>query len=43
VGRLTREFADAGGAVLRVRHHVTDGLADRRLHLSGGHLAEVAS
>jgi putative ABC transport system ATP-binding protein len=42
VGRLTREFADAGGAVLRVRHHVADGLADRRLHLAGGHLTEVA-
>jgi putative ABC transport system ATP-binding protein len=42
VGRLTREFADAGGAVLRVRHHVADGLATRRLHLAGGKLTEVA-
>ena len=41
VGKLTREFADGGGAVLRVRHHVADGLATRRLHLSGGHLTEV--
>jgi putative ABC transport system ATP-binding protein len=43
VGRLTREFADGGGAVVRVRHHVADGLADRRLNLAGGHLTEVAS
>jgi putative ABC transport system ATP-binding protein len=43
VGRLTREFADGGGAVVRVRHHVADGLADRRLNLAGGHLEEVAS
>jgi putative ABC transport system ATP-binding protein len=42
VGRLTREFADAGGAVVRVRHHVADGLANRRLHLADGHLSEVA-
>jgi putative ABC transport system ATP-binding protein len=42
VGRLTREFADAGGAVVRVRHHLSDGLADRRLRLSGGHLTEEA-
>ncbi len=42
VGRLTREFTGAGGAVIRVRHHVADGLADRRLHLAGGHLTEVA-
>jgi putative ABC transport system ATP-binding protein len=43
VGRLTREFADAGGAVVRVRHHRTDGLADRRLRLAGGRLTEVES
>ena len=43
VGRATREFADAGGAVVRVRHHVADGLADRRLRLEHGHLTEVAS
>jgi putative ABC transport system ATP-binding protein len=41
VGRLTREFADAGGAVVRVRHHRTDGLADRRLQLAAGKLTEV--
>jgi len=40
VGRLTREFADGGGAVVRVRHHVSDGLATRRLRLAGGHLTE---
>lgn len=40
VGALTREFVDAGGAVVRVRHHRTDGLADRRLRLSGGVLEE---
>jgi len=40
VGRLTREFADGGGAVVRVRHHLSDGLATRRLRLSGGHLTE---
>jgi putative ABC transport system ATP-binding protein len=43
VGSATREFADAGGSVVRVRHHVADGLADRRLRLEHGHLAEVAS
>jgi putative ABC transport system ATP-binding protein len=43
VGRLTREFADAGGAVVRVRHHVADGLADRRLKLAAGHLQEVGA
>jgi putative ABC transport system ATP-binding protein len=42
VGRATREFADAGNAVVRVRHHVADGLADRRLRLERGHLTEVA-
>jgi putative ABC transport system ATP-binding protein len=42
VGRLTREFADGGGVVLRVRHHIADGLADRRLRLEAGSLTEVA-
>jgi len=42
VGRLTRSFADAGGAVIRVRHHISDGLADRRLRLAHGHLTEEA-
>ena len=41
VGRLTREFADGGGAVVRVRHHRADGLADRRLRLEAGTLTEV--
>lgn len=39
VTALTREFAENGGAVVRVRHHRTDGLASRRLRLEGGHLA----
>lgn len=46
VTTLTREFAQSGGAVIRVRHHRTDGLAVRRLRLVGGQLApdgEVAS
>lgn len=43
VGQLTREFVDAGGAVVRVRHHRTDGLAERRVRLSGGALVEEAS
>ena len=43
VGLLTREFVDAGGAVVRVRHHRTDGHADRRLRLFGGVLSEEAS
>ena len=40
VATLTRGFAQAGGAVARVRHHRTDGLASRRLHLEAGHLTE---
>jgi putative ABC transport system ATP-binding protein len=40
VGLLTREFVDAGGAVVRVRHLRSDGHADRRLRLSGGSLKE---
>lgn len=40
VGLLTREFVDAGGAVVRVRHLRSDGHADRRLRLSGGTLRE---
>lgn len=43
VGLLTREFVDAGGTVVRVRHHRTDGLADRRLRLHGGTLTEETS
>lgn len=44
VGLLTREFVDAGGAVVRVRHLRSDGHADRRLRLFAGALTEdVAS
>ncbi len=39
VGSLTREFASAGGGVVRVRHHRSDGLASRRLRLAKGLLA----
>jgi putative ABC transport system ATP-binding protein len=43
VGLLTKEFVDEGGAVVRVRHLRSDGLADRRLRLFGGTLREEAS
>lgn len=43
VGLLTREFVDAGGAVVRVRHHRADGLADRRLRLSHSSVHEESS
>lgn len=46
VSEITRQFAAGGGSVVRVRHHRSDGLASRRLHLSSGSLsiaAEVAS
>ena len=39
VATLTLNFAERGGAVVRVRHHRTDGLAARRLRLFGGRLA----
>jgi putative ABC transport system ATP-binding protein len=39
VTTLTREFAESGGAVVRVRHHRTDGLASQRLRLAGGRLS----
>jgi putative ABC transport system ATP-binding protein len=38
VAEVTREFAEQGGGVVRVRHHRSDGLATRRLHLESGHL-----
>jgi putative ABC transport system ATP-binding protein len=38
VADVTREFAQAGGGVVRVRHHISDGLATSRLHLESGHL-----
>lgn len=43
VAALIARFAEEGGAIVRVRHHRSDGLAGRRLHLEGGHLmaAEV--
>lgn len=41
VAAMTREFAEAGGAVARVRHHRTDGLASVRLHLAAGRLTRV--
>jgi len=40
VSELTRDFAQAGGAVVRVRHHRSDDIAHRRLRLVGGSLAE---
>ena len=49
MGALTAEFARvrvAGGdsaAVIRVRHHGSDGLATRRLRLERGHLSAEAS
>jgi putative ABC transport system ATP-binding protein len=44
VGLLTREFVDAGGAVVRVRHLRSDGHSDRRLRLFAGALTgEVGS
>lgn len=43
VGRLTREFVDAGGGVVRVRHLRADVRADRRLHLESGALVEATA
>jgi putative ABC transport system ATP-binding protein len=46
VSVLTRQFAENGGAVIRVRHHLSDDIAHRRLRLAGGTLSdtgEVAS
>lgn len=42
VGVLTREFVDAGGAVVRVRHLRSDARAERRLRLVDGRLSEEA-
>jgi len=39
VAAMTREFAEAGGAVARVRHQRSDALASRRLLLAGGTLS----
>jgi putative ABC transport system ATP-binding protein len=41
VARTSREFADGGGSVVRVRHRASDGLASRRLLMRDGQLAEV--
>ena len=41
VGARLREFADAGGAIARVRHHRSDGLATHRYLLSGGSLSAI--
>ena len=43
---MTCEFVSAragrgGGAVVRVRHHRSDGIASRRLHLEAGHLTDT--
>jgi len=43
VAQMTREFAQRGGGVVRVRHHRSDELASRRLRLEHGHLAEVSA
>ena len=43
VACIAREFAADGGAVVRVRHRSSDGLAARRLRLEAGRLSEVAS
>ncbi len=42
VGVLFRDFADAGGAVVRVRHHRSDGLTTARYRLEAGTLTEVS-
>ena len=41
VACIAREFAVAGGGVVRVRHRGSDGLASRRLRLQAGRLMEV--
>jgi len=38
VGALLRDFVEAGGAIARVRHHRSDGLATQRYVLEGGTL-----
>ena len=43
VGARLREFADAGGAIARVRHHRSDGLATERYLLTGGALTAIAA
>jgi len=41
VGVLLRDFAQGGGAIARVRHHLSDGLATERYSLCEGALTEV--
>jgi len=41
VTEVTRGFAEAGGGVVRVRHHRSDAIAHRRLRLEGGTLTEA--
>jgi len=41
VGALLGEFAAAGGAIVRVRHHRSDGLATERYLLQGGALSVI--
>jgi putative ABC transport system ATP-binding protein len=43
VGTAARRFADAGGAVVRIRHRSGGPAADRRLALREGALHEVSS
>lgn len=43
VTELTRRFAEKGGAIVRVRHHLSDGLASRRLRLQAGVLTPEAT
>jgi len=38
VAALTVQFVGSERAVVRVRHHRSDGIATARLHLEGGHL-----
>jgi putative ABC transport system ATP-binding protein len=42
VSELTREFAEKGGGVVRVRHHRSDEIAHRRLSLADGALTAAA-
>ncbi|MDO8915579.1 MAG: ATP-binding cassette domain-containing protein [Coriobacteriia bacterium] len=41
VARMTTDFVDRGGAVVRVRHARTDAGADRRYRLDDGRLTEL--
>lgn len=41
VGSLFSDFAAAGGAIVRVRHHRSDGLATERYILQGGTLSTI--